>query len=120
MQVHDWRRLQRVHEFQGNQQGLFNKLVWHPDNHWLCAIGGGNNGFILFHNMQNRTTIQQMNSSGAYVGAPIPERPWYRKRKVWVIAGGAAAVGIVLAVTLGKGSKSSSSVGITPGAPVFQ
>ncbi len=61
VEVHDWSRRQRVHEFQGNQQGLFNKLVWHPDNHWLCAIGGGGNGFILFHNMTNRTTLHQMN-----------------------------------------------------------
>ncbi len=61
VEVHDWTRRQRVHEFQGNQQGLFNKLVWHPDNHWLCAIGGGGNGFILFTNMRDRTTIHQMN-----------------------------------------------------------
>lgn len=61
VEVHDWAQKRKTHEFQGNQQGLFNKLVWHPDNHWLCAIGGGNNGFILFHNMRERTTIHQMN-----------------------------------------------------------
>src|SRR5437763_1263009 len=61
VEIHNWSRRERVSEFQGNQQGLFNKLIWHPDNHWLCAIGGGGNGFILFHNMQNRTTIHQMN-----------------------------------------------------------
>jgi WD40 repeat protein len=61
VEVHNWARRERVHEFQGNQQALVNKLVWHPDNHWLCAIGGGNNGCIFFHNMQNRTMIHQMN-----------------------------------------------------------
>ncbi|MSU77689.1 MAG: hypothetical protein EXS16_06295 [Gemmataceae bacterium] len=61
VEVHDWARRTRVHEFQGTQQGLFNKLVWHPQNHWLCAIGGGGNGFVAFHNMANRTMIHQMN-----------------------------------------------------------
>ena len=28
---------------------------------WLCGIGGGNNGFIFFHNTANRTMIHQMN-----------------------------------------------------------
>ncbi len=61
VEVHDWARRTRVHEFQGTQQGLFNKLVWHPQNQWLCAIGGGGNGFIAFHDMRNRTMIHQMN-----------------------------------------------------------
>ena len=61
VEVHNWARRERVHEFQGNQQGLFNKLVWHPQNTWLCAIGGGNNGFIAFHDVQKRTLIHQMN-----------------------------------------------------------
>ena len=46
---------------QGQQQGLFNRLVWHPRNAWLCGIGGGNNGFILFHDTATRTTIHQAN-----------------------------------------------------------
>ena len=59
VEVHNWARREKIHEFQGAQQGLFNKLFWHND--WLCAIGGGNNGFIAFHNMANRTMIHQMN-----------------------------------------------------------
>lgn len=61
VEIHDWARRQRVHEFTGQQQGLVNKLIWHPDNQWLCGIGGGGNGFIFFHNTQNRTMIHQMN-----------------------------------------------------------
>ena len=61
VEIHDWNRRQRVHEFNGTQQGLVNRLVWHPDNAWLCGIGGGSNGFIIFHNMQNRTMIHQAN-----------------------------------------------------------
>jgi WD40 repeat protein len=61
VEIHNWARRERVSDFQGQQQGLFNKLVWHPDNHWLCAIGGGGNGFILFRDTRNNTTIHQMN-----------------------------------------------------------
>ncbi len=59
VEIHNWSRRERVSEFQGAQQGLFNKLFWHND--WLCAIGGGSNGFILFRNTQKNTTIHQMN-----------------------------------------------------------
>jgi WD40 repeat protein len=61
VEIHDWSRRQRVHEFNGQQQGLVNRLIWHPRNAWLCGIGGGSNGFILFHNTQNRTMIHQAN-----------------------------------------------------------
>jgi WD40 repeat protein len=59
VEIHNWSHRERVHDFQGNQQGLVNKLVWHND--WLCGIGGGGNGFIFFHNPANRTMIHQMN-----------------------------------------------------------
>jgi WD40 repeat protein len=61
VEIHDWARRTRVHEFNGAQQGLFNRLVWHPDNHWLCAIGGGSNGFIAFQKMSDRTMLHQAN-----------------------------------------------------------
>lgn len=59
VEIHDWNRRQRVHEFQGQQQGIVNRLIWSAD--WLCGGGGGNNGFIFFHNPANRTIIHQMN-----------------------------------------------------------
>jgi WD40 repeat protein len=61
VEIHDWARRQRVAEFTGQQQGIVNKLAWHPQNQWLCGIGGGNNGFIFFRNTQNNTMIHQMN-----------------------------------------------------------
>ena len=50
-----------MHEFNGQQQGLINRLVWHPQNAWLCGIGGGSNGIILFHDTTRRTMIHQAN-----------------------------------------------------------
>ena len=62
VEIHNWARRERVLEFQGNQQALVNRLIWHPDNAWLCGSAGGNaNGFVFFYNTQNRTMIHQMN-----------------------------------------------------------
>jgi hypothetical protein len=70
---------------------------------------------------RGEASIVQTNSAGTYVGPSIAPRPWYRKWKVWAIIGGAAvAGGVAVAVTRGSGSKSSGSVVITPGVPVFQ
>jgi WD40 repeat protein len=61
VEIHNWSRRERVHEFQGQQQGLVNRLIWHPDNHWLMGAGGGGNGFIFFYNTRDRAMIHQAN-----------------------------------------------------------
>ncbi len=61
VEVHDWARRQRVLEFTGQQQGLVNKLVWHPQNNWLCGVGGGGNGFVFFYDTTRRAMIHQAN-----------------------------------------------------------
>jgi WD40 repeat protein len=60
VEVHDWQRRQRLYEFTG-PNGIINRLQYHPQNEWLCAIGGGGNGIILFHDPRNRTMIHQGN-----------------------------------------------------------
>jgi hypothetical protein len=59
--------------------------------------------------------VTQTNSAGSYVGPPLPPKPWYLNRKIWLFAG-AGIVGIILLVELRGGSK---PVVITPGTPVF-
>jgi WD40 repeat protein len=61
VEIHDWARRTRVHEFTGQQQGIVNRLIWHPDNAWLCGVGGGSNGFIFFHKTTDRTMVHQAN-----------------------------------------------------------
>jgi len=58
VEIFDWNRGQRVHEFTG-AQGLINRLVYHPENQWLCAIGGGGGGIIIFQDPVRRTLIHQ-------------------------------------------------------------
>lgn len=61
VEIFDWSRQQRVHEFTGQQQGLVNRLIYQPQNQWLCGIGGGGNGFVMFHDPTRRTMIHQAN-----------------------------------------------------------
>jgi WD40 repeat protein len=58
VEVFDWKRRDRIYEFTG-AQGLVNRLVYQPSNQWLCALGGGNNGLVVFHDPKTRSTIHQ-------------------------------------------------------------
>jgi WD40 repeat protein len=60
VEIYNLETRQRVHEFTGNQ-GIVNRLVWHPENQWLCAIGGGGNGLVMFYNVPGRAMIHQAN-----------------------------------------------------------
>lgn len=51
---------QRVAEFTGTN-GIVNRLLWHPDGDWLCAIGGGGNGLVMFYDFTRRAMIHQGN-----------------------------------------------------------
>ena len=50
VEVFDWSRQQRVAEFTG-PNGIINRLHYHPRGSWLCALGGGSNGVILFYDV---------------------------------------------------------------------
>jgi len=58
VEVFDWARRERVYEFTGGN-GLINRLIYHPQNQWLCALGGNANGIVIFHDPKNRTLIHQ-------------------------------------------------------------
>jgi WD40 repeat protein len=60
VEVFDWSRGERLYFFTG-QNGIVNKLVWHPQNEWLCGLGGGGNGLILFYDAMARAMIHQAN-----------------------------------------------------------
>jgi WD40 repeat protein len=56
VEIFDLSRRERVHQFTG-AQGIVNKLIWRGE--WLCAIGGGGNGLVMFHDPAARTSIHQ-------------------------------------------------------------
>jgi WD40 repeat protein len=60
VEVFDWNRGERLYFFTG-PNGIVNKLVWHPQNEWLCGLGGGGNGLALFYHPTDRAMIHQGN-----------------------------------------------------------
>ncbi len=70
-------------------------------------------------NRKGEAWIDQTNTTGAYIGAAIARKPWYKNWKIWAIVGGAAAGGGAVALTRGGGSSSSPGITITGGGPIF-
>src|SRR6185295_2499940 len=49
VEVFDWKKAQRTHEFPGDRfVGLVKHLEFHPDGSWLLGAGGAGEGFLLF------------------------------------------------------------------------
>jgi WD40 repeat protein len=62
VEVYNWESRQRVAEFTG-AQGIVNRCIFHPQNNWLCAIGGGSNGLVMFYDVARRQMLHQGNIS---------------------------------------------------------
>jgi len=60
VEVFDLAQRQRVLDFTG-QNGIVNRLQYHPEGQWLCAIGGGGNGLVMFYDTARRAMIHQGN-----------------------------------------------------------
>ena len=58
LEVFDWRKNERTHEFSDDKiKGLNERLVFHPENKWLLAAGGDHNGFYQFFDLAtNKST----------------------------------------------------------------
>jgi WD40 repeat protein len=58
VEIFDWAWRLRIAEFTG-PNGIINRLHYHPTGRWLCALGGGNNGLILFYDPARRSMVHQ-------------------------------------------------------------
>jgi WD40 repeat protein len=61
VEVFDWQRRERVLEFTG-ASGIINKLIYQPQGQWLCALGGGSNGIVMFYDTARRAMVHQGNA----------------------------------------------------------
>lgn len=60
LEVFDWRKNERTHEFADEKvKGLIERLVFHPENNWLLAAGGDNAGFYQFFDLAANKSIKQ-------------------------------------------------------------
>jgi WD40 repeat protein len=60
VEVFDWQKGERSHEFPGDKfNGLVERLVFHPSGDWLLAAGGANDGFITFFDLAGKKIVAQ-------------------------------------------------------------
>jgi len=61
VEVFDWRKGERTHEFASDQyKGLVEYLGFHPQGDWLLAAGGTDkDGFVIFFDLSNKKVIAQ-------------------------------------------------------------
>jgi WD40 repeat protein len=59
LELFDWRKNERTHEFSdGKIKGLNERLVFHPENKWLLAAGGDHKGFYQFFDLATNKSIK--------------------------------------------------------------
>jgi WD40 repeat protein len=60
VEVFDWSKGERTHEFPGDQfKGLVERLAFHPKGDWLLAAGGAGDGFVMFFDLAARKVLHQ-------------------------------------------------------------
>jgi WD40 repeat protein len=60
IEIFDWEKGERTHEFNGDTyKGLVEQLIFHPEDQWLLAAGGDHNGFIKFYDLAEKKVIKQ-------------------------------------------------------------
>src|SRR5262249_10865294 len=58
VEVFDWRKGERTHEFPGEKtKGLVERLEFHPQEEWLLAAGGANDGFLMFLDLKAKSIL---------------------------------------------------------------
>lgn len=64
VEVFDWQKSERTHEFPGDKfAGLVNQLAFHPQGDWLLGAGGAGDGFLLFFDLKEKKMLRQEKAS---------------------------------------------------------
>jgi WD40 repeat protein len=60
VEVFDWKKGERTHEFSDDKhKGLVEHLAFHPKGDWLLGGGGANDGFFLFFDLKAKKALRQ-------------------------------------------------------------
>ena len=59
VEVFDWRKGERTHEFTDLPKGIVERLLFHPDGQRLLAVGGANDGFLLLLDLKAKSVVLQ-------------------------------------------------------------
>lgn len=67
IEVFDWAKKERTHEFAGTKsKGLIERLVFHSENLWLAGAGGDSKGVLLFYDLAGNKLLHQIDA-GAHL-----------------------------------------------------
>lgn len=60
VEVFDWQKGERTHEFPGDKfNGLVERLEFHPQGDWLLGAGGAGDGFLMFFDLAQKKVLRQ-------------------------------------------------------------
>ncbi|MDR3632942.1 MAG: hypothetical protein P4L84_03845 [Isosphaeraceae bacterium] len=60
VEIFDWRKGERTHEFPGEKiNGIVEHLEFHPGGDWLFAAGGANDGFVMAFDVRAKSVLLQ-------------------------------------------------------------
>ena len=84
IEVFDWRKGERTHEFTDLPKGIVERLVFLPDGNRLLAVGGANDGFLLVARPQGEVgpgagegpDSRPRRRLRRHVRDPLHRRPW--------------------------------------------
>jgi len=58
VEVFDWEKGEKLHEFSGEGKGLIEHLVFDHEGRWLAGLGGDNGGLIQFYKVADKKVVR--------------------------------------------------------------
>ena len=76
LEVFDWRKGQRTHEFTvDGTKGIFERLIYFPDGERLIGIGGANDGFVMIVDLKGKAVLVNQKAPGHLYDAAFGDTP---------------------------------------------
>jgi WD40 repeat protein len=76
VEVFDWRKNSKTHEFAGEgTKGMVERLIFLPDGEKLVSIGGANDGFVAILDLKTKTVLTQEKAPAHLFDATLGDSP---------------------------------------------
>lgn len=59
IEIFDWHKSEKTHEYVDDKKGIIEHLAFHPKGDWLLGGGGANDGFFLFFDLNTKKAVRQ-------------------------------------------------------------
>jgi len=76
VEVFDWRKSQRTHEFPGEgSKGMVERLIFLPEGERVISLGGANDGFVWVLDLKSKSVLAQQKAPGHLYDATLGDSP---------------------------------------------